>query len=66
VKTRNGWRLGKSQELISQMKREIERELLDELPADDPRAIRSRRDLRRVHRWMSDLWPAREDWRLVE
>ena len=34
------------------MKREIESELIDELPADDPRAMRSRRDLRRVHRWM--------------
>jgi SAM-dependent methyltransferase len=31
------------------MKREIESELLDALPADDPRAIRSRRDLQRVN-----------------
>ena len=27
-------------------------ELLDQLPADDPRAQRSRRDLRRVNLWM--------------
>src|SRR5262249_7547242 len=32
--------------------RRIEPEWLDELPADDPRAIRSRRDLRRVNLWM--------------
>jgi hypothetical protein len=32
--------------------RVIEPEWLDELPAADPRAIRSRRDLRRVNRWM--------------
>jgi hypothetical protein len=31
------------------MKRKVEPELLDELPADDPRAIGSRRDLRRVN-----------------
>ena len=30
----------------------FEPEWLDELPAGDPRAIRSRRDLRRVNRWM--------------
>jgi hypothetical protein len=34
------------------MIRTIERELLDELPADDPRTIHSRRDLRRVNAWM--------------
>ena len=34
------------------MKREIEPELLDELPADDRRAIGSRRDLRKVNAWM--------------
>jgi methyltransferase family protein len=34
------------------MIREIGRELLDHLPADDPRAIHSRRDLRRVNAWM--------------
>jgi hypothetical protein len=32
--------------------RRIEPEWLDELSADDPRAIRSRRDLRRVNLWM--------------
>lgn len=30
----------------------LEPEWLDELPVDDPRAVRSRRDLRRVNRWM--------------
>ena len=34
------------------MNRQVEPELLDELPASDPRAIRSRRDLRRVNAWM--------------
>jgi len=34
------------------VKRIVKPELLDELPADDPRAIRSRRDLRRVNTWM--------------
>jgi hypothetical protein len=34
------------------MPRVVEREWLDTLAADDPRAIRSRADLRRVHRWM--------------
>ena len=34
------------------MRRVIERELLDDLPADDPRAIHSRRDLRRANAWM--------------
>lgn len=32
--------------------RKLEPEWLDQLPADDPRAIRSRRDLRRVNAWM--------------
>jgi hypothetical protein len=32
--------------------RRLERELLDELPADDRRARGSRRDLRRVNFWM--------------
>jgi hypothetical protein len=32
--------------------RRVQREWLDELPADDPRAIRSRRDLTRVNTWM--------------
>lgn len=32
--------------------RSVEPEWLDELPSDDPRAIRSRRDLKRVNAWM--------------
>jgi hypothetical protein len=32
--------------------RSVQREWLDELPADDPRAMRSRRDLNRVNTWM--------------
>jgi 2-polyprenyl-3-methyl-5-hydroxy-6-metoxy-1,4-benzoquinol methylase len=32
--------------------RQVQREWLDELPANDPRAIRSRRDLIRVNTWM--------------
>ena len=32
--------------------RQVQREWLDELPADDPRAVRSRRDLVRVNTWM--------------
>jgi SAM-dependent methyltransferase len=35
--------------------RRVEPELLDELPASDPRAIRSRRDLRRVNAWMGNV-----------
>jgi hypothetical protein len=34
------------------MKRILQAELLDSLPPDDPRAMRSRRDLRRVNAWM--------------
>jgi hypothetical protein len=34
------------------MKRIVQPELLDTLPPGDPRAIRSRRDLRRVNAWM--------------
>jgi hypothetical protein len=34
------------------MKRVVEPELLDELPPQDGRALRSRRDLRRVNAWM--------------
>jgi hypothetical protein len=34
------------------VKRIIEPELLDALPPGDPRAVRSRRDLRRVNAWM--------------
>lgn len=34
--------------------RTVEREWLDELPAEDPRAVRSRRDLRRINVLMSN------------
>lgn len=34
------------------MQRTVQPELLDVLPPDDPRAVRSRRDLRRVNAWM--------------
>jgi hypothetical protein len=34
------------------MKRIVEPEWLDELPPDDPQAVRSRRDLRRLNTWM--------------
>lgn len=34
------------------MKRSVQPELLDALPSADPRAVRSRRDLRRVNAWM--------------
>ena len=34
------------------MNRIVQPELLDELPPDDPRAMRSRRDLRRINAWM--------------
>src|SRR5436190_934103 len=36
------------------MNRIIQAELLDELPADDPGAIQSRRDLRRLNAWMGN------------
>ena len=36
------------------MTRRVEPELLDELPAADPRASRSRQDLRRVNAWMGN------------
>ena len=34
------------------MRRLIQPEILDELPADDPRAIQSRRDLQKVNAFM--------------
>ncbi len=37
------------------MQRRVEPELLDTLPADDPRAVRSRNDLRRINRLMGTL-----------
>lgn len=56
--------------------RRVEPELLDELPADDPRAVRSRGDLRRVNRLMGThsillraldtIAPAASRMRLVE
>ncbi len=36
------------------MKRRVEPELLDTLPPGDPRAVRSRQDLRRVNAWMGN------------
>lgn len=39
----------------SRLPRRVEPELLDELPATDARAQRSRRDLRRIHRTMATL-----------
>ena len=38
-----------------QMQRSVEPEWLDELPTDDPRAMRSRRDLQRIHSWMGNV-----------
>ncbi|MEI6193691.1 MAG: class I SAM-dependent methyltransferase [Verrucomicrobiota bacterium] len=37
---------------VIKMNRIVKPELLDTLPPDDPRAVRSRRDLRRVNGWM--------------
>ena len=37
------------------MQRLVQRELLDDLLADDPRAMRSRRDLRRLNVWMGHV-----------
>lgn len=39
------------------MKRVVQPELLDELPPDDPRAIHSRRDLRRINKIMANARP---------
>jgi hypothetical protein len=36
------------------VKRIVQPEMLDTLPPDDPRALRSRRDLRRVNAWMGN------------
>jgi len=40
--------------LVLEMKRVVQPELLDELPPDDPRALHSRRDLRRINAWMGN------------
>ena len=37
------------------MERVVEPELLDQLPPSDPRAIHSRRDLRRINFWMGNV-----------
>ena len=37
------------------MQRRVEPEWLDELPPDDRRAVRSRRDLQRIHSWMGNV-----------
>src|SRR5207302_10538427 len=39
---------------FSTMDRRVEPEFLDELPATDPRAIRSRRDLQSLNAWMGN------------
>src|SRR6185295_17672783 len=39
------------------------RELLDELPPDHRKAIRSRKDLRRINRWMKHVPLLVEQWR---
>jgi tRNA G46 methylase TrmB len=36
------------------MERCIQREWLDELPPEEPRAIQSRRDLKRINAWMGN------------
>ena len=36
------------------MERCIQREWLDELPPEEPRAIHSRRDLQRINAWMGN------------
>jgi len=38
--------------LANGLPRRVDPEWLDELPADDPRAMRSRRDLKRINGWM--------------
>ena len=37
------------------MNRNVQPELLDALPPDDPGAVRSRRDLRRINAWMGNV-----------
>ena len=37
------------------MERLVQPELLDHLPGDDPQAIRSHHDLRRIHAWMGNV-----------
>jgi len=37
------------------MQRSVKRELLDALPAEDPQAVQSRRDLRRLNVWMGHV-----------
>jgi methyltransferase family protein len=37
------------------VKRIVQPEILDTLPPDDPRALRARRDLRRVNSWMGNV-----------
>ncbi len=58
------------------MNRQVEPEWLDALPVDDPRALRSRQDLRRVNGWMGhaaiitralrEAWPEGASVRLVD
>ncbi len=44
--------------MTAALPRRVEPELLDDLPASDPRARRSRDDLRRIHRFMGTLGAA--------
>ena len=48
------------------MKREVKRELLDELPAGDRRAIGSRRDLQKVNAWMGGAFAGQSPRSIVE
>ena len=41
--------------MASGMERCIQREWLDELPPEEPRAIQSRRDLKRINAWMGNV-----------
>lgn len=45
------WKLADSRQILP-VERTLEPELLDELPPDDPKAMRSRRDLKRLNWWM--------------
>src|SRR3954471_20188500 len=40
--------------MVGAMERVVEPELLDSLAADDPRAVHSRHDLRRINQWMGN------------
>ena len=48
------------------MERIVEPEWLDELPAEDARAIRSRNDLRRINWWMNHVGIMTKCWQKME